>query len=232
MKMRPIVLLALTVLVGGASLQAQEEKKSDITTLLIQDGRVYVNGRAVEVPSVEGETLESVEENYFQATFFGKQPIIFPIGQHWYRFQENKIVPHMDVRAGEPAALSATQSAGSRARRSEEIYRETVDRYFRQLQQQDRRLAIRLSAEQQMEYEARSLAARIRATDNDKQQVELTEQLEQILGRILDIKQENRSAEIRELEERLKGLKLGLQKRQEMRAELIEARMQELLQQH
>jgi len=229
MKMRPIILLVLAALLGGATTRAQEKKETEINTVLIQDGQIFINGRIVQMPQLQNVSGDVIEHSYFQATFLGEQPLIFPIGQHWFRFEEDELVPHNETGMVEMEGVAAPATGLRPVRRSELMYRDAVDLYYRDLQQRNRRLSVQLSAEQEMEYEARSLAARILSTRNDRQKQALLSQLRETLGQILDLKQENRAAEIAELEERLNQLKLGLEKRQAMRDQIIEARIEELV---
>jgi hypothetical protein len=230
--MRKMMLLALVAFFWGNSVVAQEEKETNIQTLLIQDGQVFLNGRPIAIPKMEGEPLELISHSYFQATIMGEQPLIFPIGDHWFRFEENELIPHNQLDLISTEEMEEPAPGAVPARRMEADRSDAYDLYFRDLQRQNQVLSVRFTREQRMEAQAHSLAARILSLQSENQKVELREQLRETLGDILDIKQQNRLAEIDELETRLENLKLSLQKREEMRDQLIDARMRELIGEH
>ena len=86
-----------------------------------------------------------------------------------------------------------------------------------------------LELENELDEESRRIAEELRLSDSSELRKELEEDLREHLEEIFELRQENRRAEVRELESRLEELRNRLQRREELRDRIIEERMEFLL---
>ena len=101
--------------------------------------------------------------------------------------------------------------------------------YLHDVAQKDLDLYHRLVEEQQLEAEAQALAAEIRRQYGQAQREEQIRLLRRKLEEIFELKQENRRAEIRQLEAELDDLRERLAERERLREEIVERRLRELI---
>ena len=101
--------------------------------------------------------------------------------------------------------------------------------YLEDLQDRNSGLYDGILREHLMEMETRRLASQILATSEASRRQELRAQLAERLEEIFELKQENRRAEIEQLDGRLRELRGLMDARQSRKKELIESRIQDLL---
>lgn len=101
--------------------------------------------------------------------------------------------------------------------------------YLEDLQDRNAGLYDGILREHLMEMETRRLASQILATSDEGRRTELRTQLAERLEEIFELKQENRRAEIEQLDGRLRELRSLMDARQSRKKELIESRIQDLL---
>lgn len=94
---------------------------------------------------------------------------------------------------------------------------------------QNARLHGHLQRERELDDESVQMAREISRTTSEDLRRELEADLRRHLEKIFETRQENRRAEIRELEDRLLQLRERLERREELRARIIEERMEFLL---
>lgn len=101
--------------------------------------------------------------------------------------------------------------------------------YLNEIGQRDQGLYKRLLSELELERETHQLAAQARALPEGQTRDAKITELRDMLGHILDLKQENRRQEIAQLEQELTILQQRLADREAMKDRMIEKRIQELL---
>ncbi len=101
--------------------------------------------------------------------------------------------------------------------------------YLEDLQDRNGGLYDGILREHLMEIETRRLASQILATADASRRAELRTHLAERLEEIFELKQENRRAEIEQLDGRLRELRSLMDTRQGRKKELIESRIQDLL---
>lgn len=94
---------------------------------------------------------------------------------------------------------------------------------------EDARIHVHVRNERELDEESLSMAREIRRTTSPELRRELESDLRQHLEKIFETRQENRRAEIRELEDRLAQLQERLERREELRDRIIRERMEFLL---
>ncbi len=220
-------MLALAALGYGAAATAQEHEEVRLRTVLVQDGKIFIDGRAV--PSAQLPSLPSPvqEEGTLQVTWIGELSPIFPLHGMWFRVDQDRLVPHGDVRI--VREISEARANADVMRSAEVARRVALESYVRGLREENRALFGRINTEERMEYEAQSLAQQIRSLSAGTDRSALEAQLRLKLEQILELKHENRLAEIQELEQRLERLKISLRERERARKELIDRRLEELV---
>lgn len=86
-----------------------------------------------------------------------------------------------------------------------------------------------LEMENELDVESMRIAGELRQTESETLRAELEEDLRAHLEDIFELRQENRRAEVRELEQRIEELRNRLEKREELRQRIIDERMEFLL---
>jgi len=101
--------------------------------------------------------------------------------------------------------------------------------YLFDVQQENGRLYEQLLRESTLEKETLNLAGRIRSLGEGADRTRLVGQLSEMLNESFDLKQQNRLAEIQQLEGRLEALQQRLKEREAMRDRIIDRRLKELI---
>ncbi|MFT5142234.1 MAG: hypothetical protein ACI80V_001449 [Rhodothermales bacterium] len=104
-----------------------------------------------------------------------------------------------------------------------------MQNYLEDIQDRNEGLYDGILREQLMEIETRKLASRIQTTSDSDRRRELSQQLLGRLEEIFELKQENRLAEVAQLDTRLRELKAQMDTRESRRKEIVERRLRELL---
>ncbi|MEM8487704.1 MAG: hypothetical protein AAF564_19285 [Bacteroidota bacterium] len=104
-----------------------------------------------------------------------------------------------------------------------------MQRYFATVRAEDELLYQRLVTELELERETQRLAAQVRQMPSSESRSSKVEELREMLGSILELKQENRRLEIEQLEEQLAVLKQRFSEREAMKDRMIERRLKELV---
>jgi len=104
--------------------------------------------------------------------------------------------------------------------------------YMGSMQNQNRRLYEELVRERDMEMRTHQLAQAIQAANTEAEQKEHLEELRKILTEIFELKQANREKEIQQIEQQLKELQSRLEDREALKEDIIESRLNDLLNLH
>ena len=104
-----------------------------------------------------------------------------------------------------------------------------MQQYMVDVSRRDQALYQRLVSELELEQETRQLAMEVRAMPQGEERDLKIAQLREMLGHILDLKQENRQQEIDQLEQQLAILKQRLTEREDLKERMIERRLEELV---
>lgn len=103
------------------------------------------------------------------------------------------------------------------------------EQYLSEVQQQNQDLYRRLVREWQMERETHRLADSIRRLPDGPQRAAQVDLLRDLLDQIFELKQQNREEEIAALKERLLEAQDRLDQREDMRSQIIDRRLQQLI---
>ena len=135
------------------------------------------------------------------------------------------------IRAGElePVVVELTAAAENTARMAEALPRIQFQSYLESIGDRDAALFEQLQREQELEVKTRTLAQRIRLTNDADERAKLSSELRAELERIFELKQKNREREIEQLAARLEALETRLKERKDLQEQIIEARMNELI---
>lgn len=212
-------------------------------TLTIRDGEVYIDGQRIPAeqlpPSLDVSGLNA------QYSFSGiARPVVELDGALYAIGDSLRPVPADEVQSQGSLVFfrdsfrnrqnrqmspsqQGLQEASSLKRAQEQSARH---QYLEAIQRQSEQLYNRLMREHQMERETHELAQRIRLLSEGPERQRKLDSLRATLNDIFDLKQENRRREIEQLKTQLAKLQDNLEKRENMREQMIDQRMQELIQ--
>jgi flagellar capping protein FliD len=142
-----------------------------------------------------------------------------------FKFKEvapetNEIARQMVVEAENTARLASV------------LPRVEYEAYLGSLQNQNQRLYQELMREREMEMRTHQLAQAIHQTETADQRAAHERELRQVLTEIFELKQANREKEIEELDKQLKDLQSRLDDRESLKEDIIESRLNDLLNLH
>jgi hypothetical protein len=219
-------------------LPAVHAHAQEARTLTIQNGTVYIDGRALSSDRLPGPlALDGVQAHY---RFLGIQEPVVEIGGQLYAVNETlEPVSEEEARrrnasvilqggTQSPQALRPTreqQAAGTRAADLQQAHQQ----YLKELQQHSHSLYERIMRERRMEAETRELARVIRLLPEGPERQAQVDTLRATLNQIFELKQDNRLREIEQLQNQIMELQRSLQKRERMRQKMIDQRMKQLI---
>jgi len=142
-----------------------------------------------------------------------------------FKFKEvapetNEIARQMVVEAENTARLASV------------LPRVEYEAYLGSLQNQNQRLYQELMREREMEMRTHQLAQAIHQTETADQRAAHERELRQVLTEIFELKQANREKEIEQLDKQLKDLQSRLDDRESLKEDIIESRLNDLLNLH
>ncbi|MDZ4699614.1 MAG: hypothetical protein SH809_07910 [Rhodothermales bacterium] len=202
-------------------------------TLTIQNGEVRVDGRLQE-PDQIPPSLQ-VNDVTVQLSFTGATA--FTLDGHSYTIVEGALreLPAKDQESRQTTvvfrnAAPGAPPASAEAMSYDDAASPLMQHYFLEVQREDNALYNRLVTEFDLEAETLTRAQRIRGmaagTDRDAQITELR----QLLVRIFELKQENRRMEVEQLEKQLNELQRRFEEREDLKSQIIDQRLRELIQ--
>ncbi len=243
----------ILVLVAGAppELDAQDDDIQMVRTLVIKNKQVLIDGRVIntdELPSAE--SLEGISISY---SFIGVEMPVVTIGEQLYIVRENRLETiqsksqYRDVVARQESRNKARNAKGwivdygrgeyynfqgERLETKEAVPRllnEANALYLDNLQTQNRQLFTRLTRERVLEHQADYLALAARRAETREERTRHGEALKTKLEEIFELKQQNRLAEIAQFEAELDQLKKRLERREAIKARIVEKRAARLI---
>ena len=122
--------------------------------------------------------------------------------------------------------------AENTARLASVLPRVEYEAYLGSLQNQNQRLYQELMRERDMEMRTHQLAQAIHLAETADQRANHEQELRDILTEIFELKQANREKEIEQLEKQLKELQSRLEDRESLKKDIIESRLNDLLNLH
>lgn len=97
------------------------------------------------------------------------------------------------------------------------------------MKQNDPKRYERRMAQRKLDYRATELAEKIRGAGPDQEMAAERKELKDVLGKLFDLREEDREQELKRLEEELSRLRETMAKRKESKDKIVERRMDELL---
>ena len=122
--------------------------------------------------------------------------------------------------------------AENTARIARAFPRVQYESYLSEVRDSNQFLYQELMREREMEARTHQLAMRIRQEEQEAGREKLTSELRNVLTEIFELKQENRQHEIEQLSQQLSKLTARLEEREALKADIIESRVKDLLEQH
>lgn len=226
--------LLLAALLWGVCLPSAWAQQT--RTFTIRDGTIYVDGQQLSSDQIPDRLdLQGVTARY---RFVGVQRPVIELDGRLYAI-ENGLTPvsEDEVKAeGSSVVLQeiASQRSSPNDRAAEDQGTQPVagaqKQYLNDVQQANRELYEQLVRERSMEERARELARVIRLLpeDGDERAAKI-DTLQGLLHDIFDLKQENRRREIERLQREIKELQRRLQRRRQMREQMIGRRLDQLI---
>lgn len=213
-------------------------------TLTIRDSAVHVDGQKLSPSQVPGDLdLDGITARYqfvgiqrpvieLNGRLFAVDDGLKPVSEEEVNAEESSVIlQEIEARPsavassddGQGPRIQSTQSAADRAREAQE-------RYLSEVQKANRELYKRLVRERTMENQAKDLARVIQVLPEDSNERRAKiDSLRSLLNNIFDLKQENRLQEIERLQREIQELQRGLQKRKQMRDQMIDHRLNQLV---
>ena len=205
--------------------------RPDVHRLTIQNGAAHLDGRPLDaVPS--GLDLRGIELDF---QYDGPVTPVIEIDGKAFVVENRRMLPFEEAEAVRRARSRSEDASSARSARAYGRISSTAvpppaaeQAYLASLSESDRALYEGLEREHAMEAEAERLANQVRRADGDaRRSAELT--LRQHLTRMFDHKQAMRRMELQRMEGDLAALKQRLQKRDQMRDEVVAKRMAQLI---
>lgn len=244
--------LVALLFVSTAPAVAQTQTRS----LTIHDNTVHVNGKplskeelptSLDVAGVEAEyrflgirrpiveingklfavtnTLEPVSEDEVRSQADASVILQRPQAQNARNLsQASTATPGTDVPPSEGASPEASPEASAAS-----DMKKAHQAYLKETRRQNQELYRKLMRERRMEIESREIARTIRLLPDGPERNAQIDTLRATLHRIFDLKQDNRRREIDLLQRQIDELQRRLGQREQMRTQMIERRLAELI---
>lgn len=253
---RSFVILALIAAMSIAAtpwdLKAQEDAVPMVRTLVIKDNQVLIDGQPVSGDVLPlNIDLDGLSVSY---SFIGVQSPVVTLGDQLFAVEKDRLQP-IESRAEYQSFVSQQQREapdakdargwivdsnrgeyytfqGERLEADEAVPRilnEANTLYLEDLQRQNQVLFSRLSHEQELERQAEYLARAARLAQTAEERQKHREALTSKLDEIFELKQQNRRDEIAQFEAELEQLKQRVEKRAQLKDQIIERRVQRLV---
>ena len=234
--------LALIVVLASASpTLAQTETR----TLTIHNNTVYVDGNAIgadELPS--SLDVSGIEAQYrflgirkpvveINGSLYAVTSTLEPVSEDEVRRQNDASVilqrPQRSAQSGVSAASQSQTRSADRSTSTAGGMETAHQEYMQEMRRRSQELYEKLMRERRMEMESREIAKTIRLLPDGPERETQIDTLRATLNRIFDLKQDNRRHEIAQLQRQIDELQRRLEQREEMRDEMIQRRLEELI---
>jgi hypothetical protein len=202
-------------------------------TLNIRDGTVYVDGQPLSKDQLpDSLNLEGISAQY---RFLGIQRPVIELNGRLFAVDDGLTpVTEEEVRKERASVILGSGRRQSRAPRA--VSRAQARRadashqqYLNDIQRSSHGLYERLLRERQMEQNAKNLAHAIRLLPEGPERRAKVDTLHAMLEDIFALKQENRRREIEHLQRQIRELQNNLQKRAQMRDQMIDRHLRQLI---
>lgn len=224
-----VVLLALPLAQAQETpvgLEAELASESTNHVLQISEGNVYFDGELLPDAAPEGLDLRGIQLDFTYDERF-MEPVVMLDGVS-YVLEDKKLVSLQDSRrAGETVYPVAEQPAEGDAART--VASRVPEAYMRELSEEDRSLYEKFQRESEIETTILQLARQIRDTSPGESRDELVEQLREQIAQAFDLRQQIHQEELERARRQLEDANDALIRRADVREEIIDARMEELI---
>lgn len=199
-------------------------------TLTIQNGAVYMDGEPVppkDLPrnlNLDGVTM--------QLRFPEGTQSRFEINGNWYTVDNGlKPIPNQEAQqdSGTFMRTQRTDAMQPAAPARRAVPTEEHEQYLGEVQRRNEELYRSLRKEQKMQAETYILASHIRELSEGPEREQHLDSLRTMLNEIFELMQENRRLQVQMLEGEIDELERRLQKREDLREEIIDQRIRELV---
>jgi hypothetical protein len=200
-------------------------------TLTIRDGTIFVDGKQLASDQLPSDLdLNGVTAQYqfvgiqrpvieLNGRLFAIENGLRPVSEEEVNGQKSSVI--LQEISARPAAAQGRASAASS---------DPQRQYLNEMQKANRELYERLVRERTMEQQAQNLAHAIRVLPDDSEERRVrVDTLRSLLNEIFELKQENRRREIERLQHEIQKVQRSLQERRQMRDQMIEHRLRQLL---
>jgi len=204
-------------------------------TLTIDDGTVHIDGQLVP----KGQWPPSLDLSGVQAQyqFVGIQrPVVEIDGRLFAVTDRLEPVSEREIQSANASVIlrdlnrrSSPAPAGSTNLRPTDDLQAAHREYLSEVQRQSHQLYERLLRERRMEQQTYELAKLVRQLPEGPERQAKVDTLRATLNRIFDLKQENRRREIEQLQRQILELQKSIRKREDMREQMVEHRLQQLI---
>jgi hypothetical protein len=225
-----------------------------VRTLVIKDSQVLIDGRHVEASRIpDGIPPDGLTLSY---SFVGVDLPVVTIGEQLFAVHADRLEP-LDAAIDERIPKTRSDQRrklepangwivdfdrgeyytfeGERLEAEDAVPRllsQANALYLDELQHQNWRLFARLSKERELEREAESLARSVRTASTPEERAQRTRLLADKLDEAFELKQQNRRDEIAQFEAELEELKRRVDRRQDLKPDIIEDRLRRLTGEH
>ena len=225
-----------TFQLNGQYYMIESGKIRTIPAPIDRDNRTTVIYRKRSAPAPSGTGNEGSVE--MEETYYEYSTAADPVSNVMHQYvteigaQAQQLQGMREVSSNQDASNILDQLM-MQAQEAQQIAQNMADMQFQQylsmVQQQDRELYNRLVREYELENETLKLAYQARQTTDPAQREQIISDLTIMLDEIFELKQQNRREEIIQLENQLQLLQNRLQQREDMREEIIQRRVTELV---
>ncbi|WP_157621427.1 hypothetical protein [Salisaeta longa] len=225
---RTATLVALCVALSTTAYA--QSSAPNVRTLTIQNGVVYVDGRAVSSALLpDSLNIQGIEAHY---QFVGIQQPVVELDGRLYAVGSRLIpVTEAQVRAHEAAVIvrSPRPSMVERAVAPRSVGTNAQQSYLQAMQRKSQTLYQQLLRERSLEAQALEYARAIRLMAPSPTRAQQIDSLRAMLRDIFALKQANRRREIEQIQQQLAELQRQLQRREAMKEAMIDHRLEQLL---
>lgn len=200
-------------------------------TLSIRNGTIYVDGNELSSNQIPSDVnLEGITAQY---QFVGIQQPVIELNGRLFAVKNGLTPVSEDEVNGKKSSVILQEidaEPASTVSQSAQTTQNSHEQYLSEVQKANRKLYEKLVQERTLENRAQDLARVIRMLpSNSSERAAKIDSLHALLNRIFDLKQENRRREIERLQREIEEVQRTLQKRKQMREQMIERRLNHLV---
>ncbi len=198
----------------SAKYNAPLARQKNSTTLRIDQGKVWINGKSVPVEELPASLKVIDPYIYYESTVAGVSEFTFNLGDHYFLLQNGKL---SEIEITDPSQTNGGYDSKA-----------ATEAYYSQLKRDSPSLFYGLSREGILLEQVRSLLMEY-GVAGGKQRDKLKEEIRLVLGQLYDINERNKELEIEELEDMIDAAKKEVQYRKTHKSEIIGRSLENLL---